>query len=214
MIRALALDFDGVVLESVAVKLAAFERLFEDEPRAADIAAYFRTNNGLDRYTKFRHVWSAMLGRAYTPEVEARVDARFNDMVLEEVLRCPFVPGAEEFLRADPRPKYVVSAMPLRDLELIVARRALGAFFKGLYGTPGRKADRLREAARLEGVPPSALAFVGDSPKDLEAAREAGCPFVGRRNAEPFPPGGFPLLDDLRGLPDALARLDAAGAAR
>ncbi|MBI5597108.1 MAG: HAD family hydrolase [Elusimicrobia bacterium] len=211
MIRACALDFDGVVLESVGVKLSAFERLFAAEPQGPAIARYFRENNGLDRYTKFRHVWTAVLGRAYDPAVEAGLDSRFNAIALEEVLRCPFVPGAEDFLRDAGLPLYVVSASPLRDLTLIVEWRGLAARFKGLYGSPGRKAEQLRDVLARERLPPDELVFVGDSPKDLAAAREAGTLFVGRRNAEPFGDFPGPLLDDLRGLRAALGSLAAAG---
>lgn len=211
MIRACALDFDGVVLESVGVKLSAFERLFAAEPRGPEIARYFRDNNGLDRYTKFRHAWTALLGRPYGPEVEADLDARFNAMALDEVLRCPFVPGAEDFLRGAGLPLYVVSASPLRDLTLIVERRGLAARFAGLYGSPGRKAEQLRDVLARERLAPEELVFVGDSPKDLAAALEAGVRFVGRRNIEPFGDFPGPLLDDLRGLRAAIDGLAPAG---
>lgn len=214
MIRACALDFDGVVLESVGVKLAAFERLFAAEPRAAEIARYFRENNGLDRYTKFRRIWTEFLGRAYSDAVEADLDARFNALALDAVLNCPFVPGAEDFLRATALPLYVVSAMPLRDLKLIVERRGLSPRFAGLYGSPGRKADQLREILARETIAPPELIFVGDSPKDLAAARDAGTAFIGRRNSEDFGVVEALILDDLRALPAELERLSAAAEPR
>jgi phosphoglycolate phosphatase-like HAD superfamily hydrolase len=210
MIRICALDFDGVILESVGVKLEAFERLFSDEPKAREIARYFRQNNGLDRYTKFRHVWTAILARSYDSSVEEDLDARFNTMVLDSILRCPFVPGAEDFLRGCTLPLYIVSAMPLRDLKLIVEQLSLSKRFKRLYGAPGRKADQLRHIISQEGIVPAELVFIGDSPKDLEAVRDVGGLFIGRRNTEPFHSDAIPLLDDLRDLSMAIDNLSTA----
>lgn len=209
MIRVCALDFDGVVLESVAVKLEAFRRLFSGHPNSPEIIRYLETNNGLDRYTKFRHIWTAMLNRPYDAAVEERLDKEFSALVLEAVLDCPFVPGAEAFLSGAKLPLYVISAMPLRELKIIVEKRGLAARFKGLYGSPGRKADQLREVLATENLKPSELVFVGDSENDRKAADETGVAFIGRRNAEEF---SLPLpvvLPDLVGLSAALS-----GAAR
>lgn len=205
MIRVCALDFDGVVLESVAVKLEAFRRLFSGHPNSPEIIRYLETNNGLDRYTKFRRIWTEMLGRAYDADVEARLDKEFSALVLEAVLACPFVAGAEDFLRGAALPLYVISAMPLRELKLIVEKRGLAGRFKGLYGSPGRKADQLREVLAAESLAPGELVFVGDSENDRKAADETGVAFIGRLNAEEFSKPLPVLLPDLRGLAAAVS---------
>ena len=210
MIRVCALDFDGVVLESVNVKLEAFRRLFSGHANTPEIVRYLEANNGLDRYTKFRHIWTEMLARPYGPEVEARLDAEFSAMVLEAVLACPFVPGAEDYIRSSTLPLYVVSAMPLRELKIIVEKRGLSARFKGLYGSPGRKADQLQEVIAREKLAPDEVMFVGDSENDRKAAAESGVGFIGRRNAEDFAEPLPSLLPDLRGLSAAIAELSSA----
>ena len=214
MIRVCALDFDGVVLESVGVKLEAFHRLFAGHPNTPEIVGYLDANNGLDRYTKFRHIWTTMLGRAYGPEVEARLDAEFSAMVLEAVLACPFVAGAEDFLREAKLPLYVISAMPLRELKIIVEKRGLEARFRGLYGSPGGKTAQLREVIVREKLTPDEIVFIGDSENDRKAATETGVAFIGRRNAEKFAPPLPLLLPDLSGLSAAIAGLSAHPAPR
>lgn len=207
MIRACALDFDGVVLESVGVKLAAFQRLFSDYSNSSEIERYLIQNNGLDRYTKFRHIWTKTLGREYGPEVEALLDAKFSAMTLEAVLSCPFVPGAEDFVRHPPVPLHVVSAMPLRELRIIVERRGLTSCFKRLYGSPGCKPDQLRDVLARESLAPAELLFVGDSENDRKAAAEAGIRFIGRRNSENLGEPGSPVISDLSELAAAIAEL-------
>jgi beta-phosphoglucomutase-like phosphatase (HAD superfamily) len=56
VIRALALDFDGVVVESVEIKNLAFGELFRaTHPEKADaVVAFQQAHMGLSRFDKFR----------------------------------------------------------------------------------------------------------------------------------------------------------------
>lgn len=198
--RRVALDFDGVVLESVRVKLDAFHAMFADLPQAREIDAYLDKTTGISRYVKFRHIHEVILRVPYGPALEKELDARYSGMVLQGVLRSPFVPGAEEFLAWCPAPIDVVSAMPLKELEVIVAERGIAARFQELHGSPGLKADQLRSILASRALAPRDVLFVGDSAEDQVAARDAGVRFVGRVNRDhpfDFPE---PRVDDLRGL--------------
>ncbi|HXW99392.1 MAG TPA: HAD family hydrolase, partial [Methanomicrobiales archaeon] len=58
----LILDFDGVVLESVGVKTAAFRTLFSFVPAHVDkIVEYHRRNTGVSRFDKFRYIYREIL---------------------------------------------------------------------------------------------------------------------------------------------------------
>lgn len=204
-VRAVVLDFDGVVLESVDVKTRAFEALFRAEgPRAcALIVAYHEANGGISRYEKFRWAYREVLKRPLSPGEEAALGERFNALVEEAVSAAAWVPGAREFIEAwhAALPLFVASGTPEEELRRIVERRGLAGRFRGVYGSPRRKAEILAAIAEQLGCPPSGLAMIGDALNDLEGARRAGARFIGRRlaGAEPFPPG-TPVIDDLRGL--------------
>lgn len=208
--RAVVLDFDGVVLDSVGVKTDAFRRLFAPEgPEAcARVVAYHEANGGLSRFEKFRWAYREVLRRPLTPDAEAALGERFNALVEEAVLAAPFVPGALEFLEAwSPRlPLLVASGTPEEELRRIVARRGLSGRFRGVRGSPARKKDILGDYAAGLGLTGADLAMVGDAVNDLEAARAAGAAFVGvagRDGRHAFPPGTA-VLPDLRGLAAAL----------
>ena len=179
MIRAAIFDFDGVILESAEIKTRAFAALFDGDERAV---AYHVEHAGISRYEKFRHICTEILGEPYDEQREAELGERFSALVFEEVLRCPFVPGARELLerRSAQARLFVASGTPQEELREIVSARGLEPFFAGVYGSPDTKdliAARILDAERI--APHDAL-FVGDAMTDLLGARAAGIPFVGR----------------------------------
>jgi phosphoglycolate phosphatase-like HAD superfamily hydrolase len=204
VIRAVILDFDGVVLESADIKTRAFERLFGGDERAV---AYHLENAGISRYEKFRHITTQIQGREYTEQDEQRLGDEFAHLVLDEVMRCPFVPGARELLerRTGEVPLYVASGTPQDELRGIVEQRGIASLFAGVFGSPDTKDVIARRVLEEIGVPPAEALFVGDAMTDLQAARDTGIPFAGRVPAgEPDPFGGHDVLR----VPD-MAALDA-----
>ena len=63
-LRVLILDFDGVVIESNAVKTEAFQHVFARFPKYAEaMMAFHHTHVSLSRFAKFKHLL-ALIGRA------------------------------------------------------------------------------------------------------------------------------------------------------
>jgi phosphoglycolate phosphatase-like HAD superfamily hydrolase len=179
VIRAAVFDFDGVVLESADIKTRAFAQLFDGNEAAV---AYHLEHAGVSRYDKFRHISVEILGVAYSEEDEHRLGRRFSELVLEEVLRCPFVPGARELLerRSDDARLFVASGTPEEELREIVRARGLAGWLTGVHGTPSTKGEILARILRERELEPHEMIFVGDAMTDLLGAREASVPFVGR----------------------------------
>lgn len=193
MIRAAVFDFDGVVLESADIKTRAFSALFDGDERAV---AYHLAHAGVSRYDKFRHITVELLGAPYDEVEERRLGERFTGLVLEEVLRCPFVPGARELLERRSREArlFVASGTPQAELRDIVRARDLEPFFAGVFGTPDTKDVIAARILRDEGIAAHEALFVGDAMTDLLGARAAGMPFVGRvAEGEPSPFVGEPV---------------------
>ncbi|MGB2754745.1 MAG: HAD-IA family hydrolase [Phycisphaerae bacterium] len=213
MIKVLVLDFDGLVVESEAIKDAAFVEVFPEFPKHHEaIRAYHLANKHLVRYAKFRHIVQNILGRPYTPEDERRIAEVYARRTRQAIVACPFVPGAPEFLAhfAGRAPMYLASATPQDELRIIVEARGLDRYFKGIYGAPHRKPDILREVMAAEGAPPDQTVFIGDSRADMHAAEAAGVPFVARNHKDDFSGCGVPRFDDLHGIRAYLAPLVAS----
>ena len=186
-LRAVAFDFDGVILESGAIKQQAFLELYADRPDLQPaVLAHHRQNLGVSRYDKIAWIHRELLGRPLTPGELAEQGRRYSELVLEKVLACPMVAGAEELLRglAGRGPCFVVSATPQEELELIVERRGLGGYFRELHGAPAAKADVLTDLLQRHALAADELLMVGDGLSDHRAARAAGVDFVLRQTAE------------------------------
>ena len=221
--RAVIFDFDGVILESAEIKTRTFARLFEDEGHSEhvpEIVALHLRLAGVSRFEKFRLIYSEILDRPLDDAELERLGEEFSRIALDEVLACPFVPGAHELLErlhGDGKLLFVASGTPHEELVGIVAARELDRFFRGVNGSPATKGEISRRILVEHRLAPTEALFVGDATTDLEGAREAGVPFVGRRPADvenPFADEGVPTVADMAELDTGLEELvDAALAA-
>lgn len=201
--KAVIFDFDGVLAESLAIKVAAFGRLFDDldDERRELALDYYRRTTGVSRLIRIAHVHKEFLGRALSETEIADQGEVFRTLVEEAVIACPEVAGASRFLEAHHGKitLLVLSGTPEAELKRVVAGRSWSRFFGGVYGSPPGKEKRLPEIVARHGLAPRETLFIGDGAADLAGARAGGVDFVGRvppGAASPFP-AEVPTVEDL-----------------
>jgi len=183
MITTAILDFDGVILESVAVKTEAFRKLFSFAPEhLEEIIDFHLRNGGMSRFDKFKYIYAHILHEDLSDERFNWLSKRFADLVFEGVVEAPFVSGAKEFLDCYHLriPLYVVSATPDGEIHEIIRKRRLTRYFVRVYGAPCTKIDCIREILDTTKAVPGQVLFVGDAPNDWEAAQVTGVRFIAR----------------------------------
>ena len=180
--KVILLDFDGVLVESNSIKDRAFEFVFADFPQRMEEILQYHHRTQIIRFDKFRHIYEQILKRPYTPQDEQRLSAAFSAYCIEAVSQCPWVTGALEFLNffKGKRPLYLVSINPPSDLEAILKARAIDGYFNGVYAVKAGKAAAIKDILSKESVEAPEAVFIGDSWGDLDSARQAGVPFIGR----------------------------------
>ncbi|MDY6917843.1 MAG: HAD hydrolase-like protein [Chloroflexota bacterium] len=206
MIEAVVFDFDGIIVESAEIKTRAFELLFADYPdKMGEVVAYHQKNAGISRYVKFRYFYETILGQELSPQKEAELGERFSQIVLEQVLKAPYVPGAIEFLNRnkDRYSLFLVSGTPEKELSDIVAHRQLRQPFREIHGAPKQKAEIIEDIMRRHYLQRRGTVFVGDAESDRDAAEKSGVLFVAR-----ITPGNS-QLEDSRWRVNDLTTLDA-----
>jgi len=186
--RALVLDFDGVIIESNALKTLTFREVFARFPEHLDaMMDWHESHMPESRYTKFRHL-AERLGQADDETLVASLAKDFSSRMIDRAVTCPVVRGAIELLAdlADRVPLFVVSLTPEPELRQILDRRELTSFFAGIFGCPPwSKASALQCIIdRIGGR--DGVVFVGDSAGDQRAARDCGIRFIGRESGLAF----------------------------
>ena len=183
-LKCLVFDCDGVLLDSVPVKTRAFIRLaLPYGQEAADRFEMFHSmHGGVSRYLKFEWFFKECLGREITPEEKADWSRRFGEYALDEVRKCPMIPGALETLQAwhGRLPLYVCTGAPQAEVMAILSERGLGHYFKAIYGSPPAKARLLETIVKEDAkVEPDEAVMIGDASTDLHAAEENETLFYG-----------------------------------
>ena len=200
--EAVILDFDGVLVDSEAIKVEAFRQLYS--PYGADIAekavAYHRKNFGISRFIKFKHIHENFLNLPYDESVGKSFGERFSSMVETSVIEAEWVPGAKEFVESfyNTIPLFIASGTPHEELLRILHRRGIRKYFKEARGSPKTKSQIIGDYVGRYGFSKEKVLMVGDSLADYAGAKEAGVGFLFVSQTEEGPQ---PRIPDLKLLP-------------
>jgi Predicted phosphatases len=202
-------DCDGVIIESVDAKTAAFAKI-ADELAPAETAAfvdYVVLHGGVSRFEKFAWLIRRAFNRDMTDEESQILGKKFRQYCLDAVIAAPLVPGFVDVVKQwyGRIPLYVASGAPHYELVEVLRQKGLADYFKGIYGTPPAKALLLLTALRDCGVSPAETVMVGDSKTDSDAAVIVGTLFYGR--GEYFKNKPWLWAEDLTHLNEYLDRV-------
>ncbi len=175
-------DFDGVVLDTVQLKVDAFCRVYQHEdPDLVEVVRTFADNNGgMSRYEKFRHFEVAVFGRKDDPAAIDALCASYGRFVDEGVRKATYINGAPECFAAvgSLAEQHIVSAAPENDVLTALRERDILHHFQSVAGAPKAKLaefQRILEAGRFDA---SRVLAIGDSLAEYRAAVELKIPFL------------------------------------
>ena len=194
MFKAIIFDFDGVIIESFDIKTQAFRELFKIYPaHVEEIVKYHQQNGGVSRYKKFEHIYINILRKPFDEATSKQLGEKFSELVVEEVKKCPYVPGALEYIRERSRNSrlFIASGTPEEELRNIIDARGLSGYFRGIYGSPATKSEIIMQILKSEKLKKEDVIFVGDTITDYREADKAKVPFLARINDQ----SNNPLLE-------------------
>lgn len=208
-LKVVALDFDGVIVESNDIKDRAFSEIFHEYPEYYEkMMAYHYAHNAVDRYQKFRYFVEEIL-KVYDKSVLIEeLSNKFSKITKQAIIQSRYVEGALSFLNyvRNKYPLYLISATPQGELNEIIQARDLEKYFKEVFGAPLSKTDIIKKVMVIEKASPDETLFVGDSPEDLRAASLLGIQFVGRKSSRQLSDSNYVIVDDLYGLREYLQK--------
>lgn len=185
MIRAVVFDFDGTLVDSVAIKEGAFVEVARDLD-GGEAAMQQVRSDGLpqDRHAVFQRFAESIAGRNDVSDAAAwgqELTARYSALCEERISACLECRGASELLyrlRENGYLLYLNSATPTEALRPILARRGLAEAFHQIYGIPPSKEENLRAIVAEAGAQPDEVLVVGDGADDEASAAAVGCHFL------------------------------------
>jgi beta-phosphoglucomutase family hydrolase len=188
--RAVLFDLDGVLVDSRAQHLAAWERLAAAHGLTVP-EGYFRATFGLRNDA----ILVPLAPGADPRELErlaAEKEATFRSLATDAIEPLPGARELVTFLREQAIGAAVVTSTPRENLEMILQAIRLAGAFGVLVtaedvarGKPDPEGFLL--AARRLVVQPEACVVIEDAPAGLEAAKAAGMRAVGVTTTHPAP---------------------------
>ena len=181
-LRAVAFDFDGVLVDSVGVKTDALLNLYPEESDQfrAEVVEHHLEHGGVSRYEKIQEYERRRTGREPQPHDVDRLAKTFAKFVKDRVIRAPEMRGASGLLEHlnGQLPLFVCSGTPEAELGDIVAARGWRHHFDAVLGSPTTKAEMLLNIADRLGCTTQEILLIGDSSTDRDAARQSGSRFL------------------------------------
>jgi phosphoglycolate phosphatase-like HAD superfamily hydrolase len=197
------LDFDGVIMDSMTLKLDAYcvalaEYGFaREEVRRAQLLYA-----GLSRSRALPLMIEAMGGAPMTEEAQARALQIFAEEDIRLRPQMTLLPGVLDFLKqaaARNAPLAVVTGTPQEVIDGTVDHFDIRKYFREVHGYPPAKAAHLQGLLDRHGLRADEAIYVGDAILDYRAAKETHIPFVGiDRGDDPF--AGLTYAAEIKGL--------------
>jgi len=179
-------DFDGVIKDSVEVKTHAFRRLFEsiDLNLVDQIVEHHKKNTGISRFEKIP-IYLDWIGIYFDKATVQKYISDFSDLVVEDVIESPWVPGVIEYLENNKVDKFffLVTATPKEEIDLILKKLSINDIFTEVVGAPINKTSAIESIIREYNIVKKDACMIGDSESDMEAAVHNKIDFFLRKTA-------------------------------
>jgi phosphoglycolate phosphatase-like HAD superfamily hydrolase len=179
-VNSIFFDFDGVLVDSVPLKLAAYREIFFPfgEEVVEEITKYHLENGGIDRYKKIEYILSKY---SLPLSLKNQLADQFAHMVKEKVIQAPAIPSmiylAKEMF--DKIPLFIVSGTPEIELKEIVTQRKWDLYFKEIKGSPSSKVEITKMLLDQYSLTSGKSIFIGDATTDFHTAKECKMWFLG-----------------------------------
>jgi phosphoglycolate phosphatase-like HAD superfamily hydrolase len=180
--KTIALDCDGVVLDSNVVKTEAYFRTAKNlgatDAQAQALVDYHVKLGGISRYHKFDWYLREVL---HQPVTEAAVKALldgFSKELEEGLMQCDLAKGLFDLREKTDSNWLILSGGDQQEIRDLFKKRKIAHMFDGgLFGSPDNKDEVLAREKANGNIQLPAL-FVGDAKYDFEAASRAGLDFI------------------------------------
>ena len=180
-------DFDGVILDSMAVRDWGFREIFKNysEAQVEKLITYHRENGGLSRYVKIRYFYEEILGKEISEGEVLAYAERFSVLMKQELTNPKYlILDAVNFIKHNNNEYkfHIVSGSDQNELRFLCKELDLTQYFLSIHGSPTPKKQLVSNLIFEHSYDKKKCCLIGDSKNDLEAAEANSIVFIGYNN--------------------------------
>jgi len=187
MIKNIIFDFDGVILDSIPVKVEAFKTLFEEFPadKVDELIKYHLLNGGKSRYLKIRYFYEELLNKNITDEKVNQIAQLYSELTKLELSKEKYIiQDTFEFIKENYQnyKMHIASGADEKDLKFICDSLGLTKYFLSINGSPIVKTKIVKDILMKKQYKKEETILIGDSVNDYEAANVNNIEFYAYNN--------------------------------
>ncbi|MCO4781719.1 MAG: HAD family hydrolase [Candidatus Cloacimonetes bacterium] len=177
-------DFDGVILDSVAIRTQGFRTVLKDfkDSDVDRLIEYHNQNGGISRYAKFKWFYKEVLNQELSQELLDQYTDQFSQIMLSELANKDFlITQTVDFLKKTflSMPMHVVSGSDQTELRQLCQELDVAKYFNSIYGSPTAKDINITQMLDKYDYDAEDTIMIGDSINDYDAANVNGVYFCG-----------------------------------
>lgn len=184
-------DFDGVLMNSNAVRDIGFEKVLADYPaeQVTALMTYHKANGGLSRYVKFRYFFEVVRNESVSDEQIQELAKKFPS-IMQEILfdKLLLINDSIEFVQQNfsKYKMHIVSGSDGVELRSLCKYLEIDKYFITIEGSPTIKNELVKQLLFKYKYNCESCVLVGDSVNDMEAARVNNISFAAYNNSALF----------------------------
>jgi phosphoglycolate phosphatase-like HAD superfamily hydrolase len=189
-------DFDGVILDSNAVRDLGFKKVLSAYPddQVNELMRFHHANGGLSRYVKFRFFFEEVLGLSISDEELLKLANSFSE-IMKSMLVNPnlLILDSVNFIKHnfEKYKMHIVSGSDQTELRFLCAELKLTSYFHSIHGSPTAKKVLVKNVLHEFKYDVKDCILIGDSINDYEASKDNGIDFAGYNNIKLMPLGNY-----------------------
>tara|TARA_B100001029_G_C14938555_1_gene381846 strand:- start:36 stop:680 length:645 start_codon:yes stop_codon:yes gene_type:complete len=174
-------DFDGVVLDSVAIKNKVFSKTVSGYNKIIQkkFINFHLNNLGLSRYYKYEFLCRKLLKLKTTQYLKKKLVDDYSKILNKEIKNTKYIKGIKKFIiKNKEKNLFISSGTPQKELRKICSERKISKYFLKILGSPKTKYQHLKYLKNKYKFSKNNTVFFGDAVADFNAAKKYDLTFI------------------------------------
>jgi HAD superfamily hydrolase (TIGR01549 family) len=184
MIKNIIFDFDGVILDSMAIREFGFREILKQylDKNVSELIRFHNDNGGLSRFVKLRYFFEEILEKTISEEELNNYAEKYSTIMRKELVKESYqIRETMDFIKNNSNRYrfFIVSGSEQNELRYLCKMQGIDHYFQSVLGSPADKKELVMRLLQDECCDKDETILIGDSINDFEAATKNGIRFYG-----------------------------------